>query len=191
MNEQEKNTWKKTYLTFLKAVTYDANGKQLLLKNPANTARVKMLLELFPDARFIHIYRNPYTVYLSTLKTRMNVLGPFSLQHTTTQDVKQHVINHYPQLMEKYFEQKKLIPNGHLVELSYEDFVRNPLEQVQHVYETFGLSGFEEATSAMQAYLDERKDYRKNVYELDSKTRALIENRWGATIEKWGYKPPQ
>lgn len=191
VNEKEKDAWKNTYLEFLKTITYTHCGKQLILKNPANTARIKILLELFPGARFIYISRNPYEVYLSTLKTRTNVLGPFALQHTTIQDVKHQVIDQYLQLMRNYYEQQHLIPKGHLVELSYEDFVRNPLDRMRQIYETLELEGFKHAKSAMHAYLDERKDYRKNVYELDDKTRTIIENRWGAIIEKGRDKPPR
>ena len=33
--------------------------KRIVLKSPAHTARVRVLLELFPKARFVHIIRDP------------------------------------------------------------------------------------------------------------------------------------
>ncbi|TFG37549.1 MAG: sulfotransferase, partial [Candidatus Aminicenantes bacterium] len=48
--------WQAIYLRFLKKLTFSSGGKRLLLKNPANTARIRVLLELFPDAKFIHVY---------------------------------------------------------------------------------------------------------------------------------------
>ena len=57
--------WKKIYTYFLKKITYRHNGKRMILKNPVNTAKIKLLLDMFPDAKFIHLYRNPYEVYLS------------------------------------------------------------------------------------------------------------------------------
>ena len=50
--------WQAIYLHFLKKVTFSSDGKRLLLKNPANTGRIPTLLEMFPDAKFIHVYRN-------------------------------------------------------------------------------------------------------------------------------------
>src|SRR5687768_18104609 len=38
-----------------------------ILKSPPHTCRVPTLLRLFPDARFVHIVRDPYAVYPSTL----------------------------------------------------------------------------------------------------------------------------
>ncbi|MEO0999590.1 MAG: sulfotransferase, partial [Pseudomonadota bacterium] len=40
-------------------------GKPLLIKNPVHTARVAILREMFPEAKFIHIHRNPFDVFLS------------------------------------------------------------------------------------------------------------------------------
>ena len=40
-------------------------GQRLLIKNPVYTARVGLLRVLFPNAKFVHIYRNPYIVFQS------------------------------------------------------------------------------------------------------------------------------
>ena len=36
-----------------------------VLKSPPHTARIRLLLEMFPDARFVHIHRDPYQVFQS------------------------------------------------------------------------------------------------------------------------------
>lgn len=46
----------------------------LILKSPAHTARLKLLHELFPQARFVHISRNPYEIYQSTKKLFRDLL---------------------------------------------------------------------------------------------------------------------
>jgi hypothetical protein len=38
-----------------------------LLKSPVHTARVELLLQLFPKAQFIYIHRDPYTVFKSAV----------------------------------------------------------------------------------------------------------------------------
>jgi len=62
--DDEVDQWKNLYVSILKKAAYSHRGKRLIVKNPANSARIKILLELFPHARFIHIYRNPYIVFL-------------------------------------------------------------------------------------------------------------------------------
>jgi hypothetical protein len=191
VNAKEIASWKKNYLQFLKAVTFASGGMQLILKNPANTARVKTLLELFPEARFIYIYRNPYKVYVSTKRMRMRVLDQFALQHTTAEEVEQHVIDDYVSLMKGYFEQKDQIPEGQLVEIRYEDLVANPMSQIRQIYEKLGLSGLGAAEPAMQHHIDQQADYKKNVYKLDEEIIRRVDEHWDFAIKRWGYKPPQ
>lgn len=48
-----------------------AKDLRLLIKSPVHTARVKLLLELFPDAQFIYIHRHPFDVF----KSAVNMAG--------------------------------------------------------------------------------------------------------------------
>ena len=81
-NFQQKSQleWSKAYLRILKKATFNMNGKRLIIKNPANTVRIKALLEMFPHAQFVHIYRNPYLVYLSTRNLYHKLLPVLGLQ---------------------------------------------------------------------------------------------------------------
>ena len=191
LNAKEVAIWKKNYLQLLKTVTFANKGLRLILKNPANTARIKTLLELFPEARFIHIYRNPYKVYVSTKRMRMRVLNQFALQHTTEEEVERHVIDDYVRLMKSYYEQKNQIPKGQLVEISYEEFVANPLDQVRRMYAELGLPGFEEAKPGMQQHLDRQAGYKTNPYTIDKAIIRRVKKYWSFTIKRWGYKPPK
>ncbi|MEL6257254.1 MAG: sulfotransferase, partial [Bacteroidota bacterium] len=65
---RDKQTWIKKYSWFLqKFQSLRGDHRSLVLKSPAHTARIPMLLKLYPDARFIHIHRNPYETIRSTL----------------------------------------------------------------------------------------------------------------------------
>ena len=47
--------WKEVYLTILRKATIRFGGKRLIIKNPANSGRVKTLLKLFPDGDIIYV----------------------------------------------------------------------------------------------------------------------------------------
>lgn len=190
LSDQEKDQWKKMYETFMKTVMFSNPGKRLLLKDPANTARIPLLLEIFPDAKFIHIYRNPYKVYLSTMKMRNKVLEKLSLQDADKDIIENQVIENYKRLLNSYFEQKKLIPKQNLVEIRYEDLVKAPLKQVEKIYNNLKLSGLKDAIPEMNKYLERKKDYKVNVYKIDKKIIEHVKKNWNFTIEKWGYSPP-
>ena len=64
INKKIINKWKKIYTYFLKKITYKNFGKRILSKSLVNSGRINLLLEMFPDAKFIFIYRNPYKLFL-------------------------------------------------------------------------------------------------------------------------------
>lgn len=50
------------------------NGKRFILKNPMNGFRVRYLYKMFPNAKFIHISRNPIkTTYSQYLMAQSNL----------------------------------------------------------------------------------------------------------------------
>ena len=191
LNDEEKTNWKNNYLKFMKAVTFANNKKRLLLKNPANTARIPMLLELFPNAVFIHIYRNPYKVYLSTIKMRNNVLDKLGLQNASKEEIQREVIENYKRLMKSFFEQKSLIPKNNLIEIRYEELVKDPISNVKQIYSKLRLPGFETALPEMSKYLEKQKHYKTNVYNIDKEIIEHIYNNWSFTIDLWKYTPPK
>jgi hypothetical protein len=191
LTQNEKKQWKKTYLTFMKTVTYANQGKRLLLKNPANTGRITTLLDIFPDACFIHIYRNPYKVYLSTMKMRHRVLDKLALQKANRKEIKEQVLNNYTRIMNSYFRQQKKIPRDKFVEIRYEDLVAHPLKEVKKIYATLQLPGLKKAFPYMNNYLEKQKNYKTNVYTLDEKIIHDVKTHWEFTLNLWKYKPPQ
>ena len=189
-SEEELENWKKIYLKFLKTVSYSNSGKRLILKNPPNSTRIKEILEIFPNAKFIHIYRNPYKVYLSTKKMRRKVLDKLALQNAYEDEIEEQVINNYKRLMKSLLEQKKKIPSGNLIEISYEDLVEDPLKQLKNIYQKLNIKGFEKAIPEFEKYLNSKKDYKTNVYKIDKKIIDNVKKNWNFTIKLWDYKPP-
>lgn len=45
-------------MRFLKQITY-LRPKRIVLKSPTYTGRIRVLQQMFPDARFVHIVRDP------------------------------------------------------------------------------------------------------------------------------------
>src|SRR5262249_13020715 len=66
LRPRQRKRWKEALFSFLQRLTFK-DPRRLVLKSPTHTSRIKTLLELFPDARFVHIVRNPYVVFPSTV----------------------------------------------------------------------------------------------------------------------------
>jgi len=187
MTMEEKDQWKNAYLQLIKAVTYANQGRRLLSKNPPNTARITALLELFPEAKFIYMIRDPYLVYLSTRKMRRNVLEVMALQKSSEADLEQQVIDNYIRLTHHYLEEKARIPPGNLMELRYEDLVADPRGQIKRIYDTLKLPDLDQALPAIERYLAHKAEYKTNVYAIDPLVIQRVNECWGFTFDQWKY----
>ena len=182
--------WKAAYLHILKKATFTMQGRRLVVKNPANTGRIRLLLELLPDAKFIHIYRNPYDVFLSTRYFHWRILAIAALQDVTPEAVESNVLRIYKELMERFFAEKDLIPKGNYTELRFEDFETRPLPEIERIYSELNLPGFHEAAARFRSYLASQNDYQKNEFPPDDDAIRKVRRHWAFTIERWGYAAP-
>lgn len=179
--------WAATYLGFLRKVTLHAGGKRLVLKNPANGGRIKQLLDLFPDARFIHMVRNPYHVFPSMMWVYHTLLPGSQVQGIGQAQIEAHVLESSARLMRAFLADRALIPAGHLVEVRFEDLERAPLDELRRVYDTLGLPGFADAEPAFCAYLASIEGYQKNRYQENGDIIAKVNRHWGFLFDAWGY----
>lgn len=180
--------WTDVYLTVLRKATLKTGGKRLVIKNCADSARIRTLLELFPDAKFIHICRSPYNVFRSTVWLQRIIFPRMQLHEIGPEEIEPHVLRCYSQLMERLLADRALIPAGNFVEVKYEDLERAPLDELRKVYDTLGLPGFAEAEPAVNAYLDSIADYKKNPYKIDDSVIRKVNQHWQFAFDALGYE---
>lgn len=191
ISPNEKSRFKKTYHELLVKAALNLKKDQLVLKNPVNTGRIKLLLEMFPDAKFIHIYRNPIVTYLSTVKFFESLLATTSLEEYKDEFIVSMLINNYKNLMGDYFEEKKLIPKGQLYEIKFEDFDQNNLIFLRDMYEKLGMNSWDTAIPYFKKYIEAQKSYKKNSYKITREELELLLKEWGFAMEKLNYSIPE
>lgn len=181
-------TWKRDYLDVVKKATILSGGRRLALKTPPNTARVPILLDLFPGARFVNIVRNPYRVYQSMRNMYRKVLPGQAMQAFEWDDIDAWVLSAYRALMTKYIEDRKRIPPGHLIEVAYEDLDERPLDVLPAIYEALGLPDFEAVRPGIEAYLEGLGQFEKNQFEYPVDVVESVNEHWGFALEAFGYE---
>jgi hypothetical protein len=188
VSQEIRDSWKTIYRYILQKETLSCGGKQLILKNPSNTARVNLLLEMFPNAKFIHIYRNPYHVYRSMMK--ITSLVPYiCLQRPPTASVVEHqVFQVYKQMFKKYFNERARIPQKNLIEVRYEDFIERPFEHVKDIYSRLDLDGFEASEKNFKDYIASLKYPNKQRYTLDEHLKERIYTEWKFAFDAFHYE---
>jgi hypothetical protein len=181
----ERQKWKSALLEFLQKLTLKYQ-RPLVLKSPAHTCRIATLLEMFPQAKFVHIHRNPYDVYQSTLSMWRKVRTWWGLQRCDVDE--ERVLGDYEEIYTRYFAERSLIPPGNLCEVGFDELERNPLPELARIYESLGLPDFDHVEPKLRDYLQSISEYRRNAYrELPAETRQRIATRWGRFFDEWGY----
>lgn len=188
VDDEEIRQWKNDLITFLKKLTYKYN-KPIVLKSPQHTARIQYLLQLFPDARFIHIYRNPYRVYQSTKKMNEFVLKLFAFQKYDLNKFHRRILDQYKEMYTIFFNEKKHIPNEQLIEIKFESFEKKPMELLKKIYQELDLPDYHEVKDKFNIYLQSVNSHKKNYYpDMTQSLKNEIYENWRQNFEIWGYE---
>ena len=180
--------WKNEYMSLLKQITFKNKGRQLVLKSPPNTERIKYLLEIFPDAKFIYIYRNPYHLFYSMRNLWNKAIRKFCLQKISDYQIEEIVFNEYAYLIEQYEKDKKLIPGENLIEIQYEALEADPVSILKNIYEQLDFHDFENVLDNFIQQLKKENKYKKFEYAYSEGTFKKIEKRWAKYIHHWKQK---
>lgn len=179
--------WKRQYLGFLKKVQFAQPDMPLLLKNPANTARISLLREMFPGARFVHIHRNPYKVFVSTIHLYLKAQEAWGLHRPDRNRLVRHVLDSYPKLMNAYFAQRSALSERELVDVSFHDLQDDAMGTLATIYRQLELPNFDAAAPHFHAYLDSQRDYQKNVLPLSAQEHDEVARLWADVFAQLGY----
>ena len=178
--------WRQTFLWFLKRITL-RNPKRIVLKSPPHTARIRVLLEMFPKARFVHIVRDPYVIFPSTVGLWRRLSRDQGLQVPRYKGLDEYVLATFVQMYEAFDRDRPLIGPGQFCEVRYEDLIADPVEQMRLIYERLELGDFAAVEPAIRQYFAGQKDYKTNRYQITPEIRAEITRRWGKYLKDYGY----
>jgi len=185
----ERARWKDAFLHFAKKLTLKhGSEKAILYKTPSHTARIKILLEIFPDAKFVHISRDPYRVIRSSQHFFDKAVWKYYLQKPDLKKLDDQIISRYNAVYDAYFAHRDLIPAKNLVELRFEEFEQDPAAHIEKIYNNLDLPHYEKAEPSITSYINSLDGYKKNAFKaLPSELKAKIKDRCGRHFEALGY----
>jgi len=183
----ELKSFGKKYKKLIAQAMLEYNRPGFISKFPPNTGRIKLLLEMFPKAKFIYIYRDPVKVFKSTVNFFETTHEALKVQPYSRPEFEEMVFELYEKIITDYEQQKALIPEHHLVEIKYETFEDNPLDGLRHIYDTLQLDGFEDAVPGFSNYIKSQRRFEKANRSYSREEIARIADRWDFAFELYGY----
>jgi hypothetical protein len=185
LGETDVDRWGRLHRHLLQKVAIHQGQLPLLIKNPVYTGYIGHLRQLWPQAKFIHIHRDPYRVFVSTRHYFHRLLPELALQNYGELPIDALILESYPVLMRALQADKADLPPDQFVELSFEDLQTQPLKELERLFRQLELPNFETARPRFEAYLAQLKDYRQNQYDLAPDICATVAAHWGEWIQRW------
>jgi len=189
--------WRDALFGFLRKVVYadrraappGTPPRPLVLKSPDHTARVRLLLRLFPNARFVYIHRHPLEVSRSWAALVAKLCPQTAMEPFTAADGAAFGLDLCGRLADAYLADRHLIPAGRLVEVAYDELVADPAGVLATLYAGLGLQGGAPAQAAAAAeavaYTAEGRRGRHTALLADAV--ATVAAAWRQQFDAFGY----
>jgi omega-hydroxy-beta-dihydromenaquinone-9 sulfotransferase len=187
LDDEDLQQWKSIFHWFVQCLTVQSGGKQVVLKSPPHTARIKTFLEMYPNARFVHIVRDPNVLFASTVNLWKRLRRDEGFQIPGNEGLEEYVLEMFKQMYAAFDRDRELVPEGRITEVRYEDLVQDQVGQMGRIYEEIGLDSFEEHRPALETFVESQKGYKTNNYDIDPEVKKMVREHWGFYQDRYGY----
>ena len=167
-------TWEKAIKDFYKKLTFFDYNKRLLIKNPFHSMRIPILKKLFPDAKFIHIYRHPVDVVPSTIKMWTTVCRQNTMNNILKFPEFSEVTDYLIQMENKIFTDLSILAESDYCEIKYENLEKDPVSEIENVYKKLGIEMNINTINKIHNFLKEIGAFKKNEHHLNKKEQDYI-----------------
>jgi len=149
--------WHKRFFQMLELT---GQPKRWLLKDPSHIGHIPEILEAYPNAKFINIHRDPVESIGSFCSLTKNVRLGFS-KKVNNKNIGDMVIDFWRHKLYKGMQDKENLNETQIANISYEKFVKDPINKIKDAYSKIGLDMSIETENKMQNYLNIQKSLKK------------------------------
>ncbi len=179
---------------FLQHLQHQNGRGQWVLKSPDHIFAFDAIQEVYPDARFVFVHRDPMKVLPSVARLTEVLRQPFTRRVDRLQ-VGRQVSDRWAQgarLLIEAAERLEVFPQR-VFHVRYKDLVKDPLGEVTAIYSHFNLILSDDARARLQRLIDERPNggYGQNIYHLEDYglDSTAERERYSAYVEYFRMKP--
>jgi hypothetical protein len=114
-----------------------AGGSHWVLKSPEHTIELPTLLTTYPDARVIHLHRDPYEV-VGSYCNLVEAVQANIVRGITGRELGRQVTHSLASWADRIITIRHSLPKANVCDVAYSDLVSNPVETVRRIHEHFG-----------------------------------------------------
>jgi hypothetical protein len=183
---QELSTWIEALKFYYKKLFF-VSQKRIISKNPFHSLRIDLLKQIFPEAKFIHIKRNPHKVIPSTI----NLWKLFGSENNYLKKQlffpTEEVIEVYQRMLNKIETSFNKLDKTDYFEVKYEDLTINPIKIIKNIYEHFSINFNSSIENEINTLLEKNCTYQTNTYPKNIILETLINKKLKDILQKEKY----
>lgn len=161
--------------------------RPLVLKSPLHTGRIPELLSVFPEMRVVTVLRDPRDQWRSAMSARRHRFGRWpAVQNGHSSGDDPVEFNHA--ILKRYVLTRCQMIPGHLLEVTYEHLVADPLTVLRGIHEALELPGLEPTLTRL-ASETWWQSYRVNQHPQLTPQDCLAIRRCYRPLFEAGYYP--
>lgn len=185
--KNELKQWKDHYNNLMAKAILNTGGNTFISKNPCNITRINLLKLMYPGARFIFIYRNPYEVLESLYRFTLGVFPGVQLQQVPKGFSRENVAEMYDLIMRHYLKEREQLNESELIEIKMEDFMKDTKGNLQNIYKQFQLGEFNSVEQKMDTYLGKYLNLSNGTYKINQESIDLVNDKFPDIVKTLGY----
>lgn len=158
------------------------------LKSPHHATALDALTSVYPDARLVLLHRDPVVLGASVCSLISTLTSTFS-----DADHRRYIAEHWTAMLETSIERIEAFRTTHpdhpILDVQYDDLVREPVDTLAAMYDFLGDSLTEDARAAIEAYVGTHTKGRFGQHRYDltefGLDKAEVAERFGAYTARY------
>ena len=176
VTEQSRTGWLEAYDYYIRKLSYGSQGRGVVVKSPGDTARLSILAQRYPEAKFVVIHRKPEDVFHSNRYLWGIILKKHGLQSLDTKQVDSLIIENYRAVMSHYDNQREAVSAKRLVEVRHDDLCDDPLGELGKIYAQLGLGSL--PIDEIRHFIQHQTEYKVQNYTTSTKIQDRLSREW-------------
>ncbi len=123
----------------LQLLQWQRPGKRWVLKSPHHLEYLDALFTVFPEARIIHTHRDPAVTQASFCSMIAHGRGVFS-DSVDPEEIGREWLRKVGRLVKRALGTRRRLGEDRFLDVYYRDLVRDPMRQIERVYDFIGSS---------------------------------------------------
>ena len=121
---------------FLQHLQHRQAGDRWILKAPAHMFALPALLNLYPDALFVQVHRDPLKA-IASVSSLIAILRSIFSDHVDPTEVGRDALQYWSETMTNFMQQRNDLPAHRFVDIHYSDIRKDPVAAARQVYDHF------------------------------------------------------